>query len=1395
MALALLSDVAGRPLKRSGTSAGPLPADVCARRPIWPMPVFAALLVAVWCALAPSVAAADTCPSQVDTSYTGNCGPWFAVPNWTDAGGWDDPAKYATIQLADVNGDGSDELIGRADDGVEIFWFDTTFGQWRPQVDSNGNRQALTDFATPPPWEASDPHSPAQPQYYSTVQAADIDGQPGAEILARFWDGMRAYKYTPPQGKQIDGGSWAKIGTGGPFSDSDGYGEPSLYLTIKAADMDGDGKAELVSRTSAGVAVYGWTGSGWATDGPQVTDPLFGGDCADAPCYYAFQPFAALAGPGLTGYGNWLLTRPGGRAPANQQGVQILRKSFGGGFAEAQPFARSPQDPWAGPFNSQSGWSDCVPGAGNTECFDQSPSYYETLRAADIDGQPGDELLGRLDDGLHVKRHDPYAPNPFTIDDAEQRPSWSWYGAWKHESNVPGAIDGTETSSTGSNAIFQWSDAADDYVQIIGPKGPDLGTFSLTRLDPGGGTYTISQYAPQRTEQQVLWTGVTTGHVALRITPESGTTVIDAFRTGTFDGQWSSLATLDVLSGIGSALNAQNLNGFWGSIRTGDIDGDGKDEVLHLFGEGNGLLAWSYDPRSNAWSTLPADPPLALGDEPWLSHPEYYSTIQVGDVDGDGRDDVIARGPSGIRTWFYDRRGSGGWERYLPEGYPAFTGRQQAAYEALNALAHSERGIPETAASVRDVWVSENDPQILSSQLATLLGTGSGGLGTIAGCSGLQPGNPPQYQTCTPPFGEPQRTFTVLDWTAVVNELLSEIYAASQVVAFFGDLGSMREFLLMQEGAELPDIGHELGLQAAAGSTALFDFHKFLATTFGIAGAAAGAASPAAGAPLSIAAYVLSALPSGSPTANSKFETTYAGLQHQFDNMVGEVTASMNTQSQEVRQDAGLLGLVSQLVSSGTWQFDTYGMQSAGSQGFAYWLYQSLLPTISDRYKVTNCYDGYVYASQCSGVPPNPTAIGNPNDLDAAGGMKTFIYPGQVFDQGSGVPCSDNPDGIVRHQCIYYAVSPDIIARGFGSLPAGCIYKPRHPETMWTSDCPIGNDVNMSIGRNTWGFNSYCGNFVAKSCSGAAVASAAGARRGAPIVLGRPRHGRRRATRGRARFRAEIDVPRGLRLAGATVGLKRLLFEPRGRGELTRPRGSRAPRLKLRRTGPGRFSAAARSGRPRARIVLRRIGRRRALLTLTAGARAFRAPRACHALPASVALETPRLELETRLVIRNGRARRRIVVPHHMRCRRDAAGNIDRLVYIRNRPHRLRPGLAVTLRGPRRVRPGTTARYVVRVHNRRRRGDDRLVSSLWDVTLTGGGRTTRTRRLRSGPSRRIRELRAGRTRRLAFTIRVPRAAHGRLCADAVAAAPGARADRARACSLVQAARGAPKVTG
>ena len=226
-------------------------------------------------------------------------------------------------------------------------------------------------------------------------------------------------------------------------------------------------------------------------------------------------------------------------------------------------------------------------------------------------------------------------------------------------------------------------------------------------------------------------------------------------------------------------------------------------------------------PQPTRGSKLQPSTPLTLTGD-WLTKPEYYATIQTGDVDGDGRDDVVARGPFGIRTWFYDRRGTGGWERYLPEGYPDFPGvaptqeqpgtGQAAAYDKLNKLA--EDTIP--ASTWRGVWASEARPDPTS--LATCSATSRSPAGQLqqpdrarapevrvvrAACAACR---------CTNPF-------TAADWTAVVNELLAESHAALEVVSFFTAhelVTSMRQSLFIAEGAELPAIGDKLGLQAAA---------------------------------------------------------------------------------------------------------------------------------------------------------------------------------------------------------------------------------------------------------------------------------------------------------------------------------------------------------------------------------------------------------------------------------------------------------------------------------------------------------------------------------------------------------------------------------------------------
>ena len=93
----------------------------------------------------------------------------------------------------------------------------------------------------------------------------------------------------------------------------------------------------------------------------------------------------------------------------------------------------------------------------------------------------------------------------------------------------------------------------------------------------------------------------------------------------------------------------------WSSIRTGDVSGDGKTEVLAVV-DGK-LRAWELTASPGAplpvWSELPADSPVNLGSV-WQDDASYYSTIQVGPVAGPGYPDaVIARGPFGIRAWFY----------------------------------------------------------------------------------------------------------------------------------------------------------------------------------------------------------------------------------------------------------------------------------------------------------------------------------------------------------------------------------------------------------------------------------------------------------------------------------------------------------------------------------------------------------------------------------------------------------------------------------------------------------------------------------------------------------------------------------------------------------------------
>ena len=348
----------------------------------------------------------DCLDDDPDPTYFDKCGPLFTLPPWGDASGWMDESKYATIQLADLNGDKRDELLARNDQGIEIWWFDTALGQWRPQVDAQDLPQVLTDFRSPHPDEA-----PAtdwtKPEYDSTIQVTQLGGGKTAHLVARFADGIRVYAFKPGPGNGIDGGSWSLVTQGGPFSDADGWNVPSRYMTIRLAAIDSDDPAEvlLIGRGPSGLVGYGWTGggTGWSTlpVGSGGNDTTFGdATCASPACYSMFRTarMGAASGTlvGRDGYGIELLAFDAGKPGWGLQPGSAKLEAERTGKANAGVF---------GDFIFS---ADCpFPGATTfNDCLGTSPYYYASFGTADFDGDGADEVFARGSDGLRVKKLD-----------------------------------------------------------------------------------------------------------------------------------------------------------------------------------------------------------------------------------------------------------------------------------------------------------------------------------------------------------------------------------------------------------------------------------------------------------------------------------------------------------------------------------------------------------------------------------------------------------------------------------------------------------------------------------------------------------------------------------------------------------------------------------------------------------------------------------------------------------------------------------------------------------------------------------------------------------------------------------------------------------------------------
>lgn len=83
----------------------------------------------------------------------------------------------------------------------------------------------------------------------------------------------------------------------------------------------------------------------------------------------------------------------------------------------------------------------------------------------------------------------------------------------------------------------------------------------------------------------------------------------------------------------------------YATMRWGDLDGDGRADLCARANAG--VRCWKFD--GTAFGDAITGP--ALSDDDGFDHESTYSTLRLGDVTGDGRDDLCARWPQGIRCY------------------------------------------------------------------------------------------------------------------------------------------------------------------------------------------------------------------------------------------------------------------------------------------------------------------------------------------------------------------------------------------------------------------------------------------------------------------------------------------------------------------------------------------------------------------------------------------------------------------------------------------------------------------------------------------------------------------------------------------------------------------------
>lgn len=274
--------------------------------------------------------------------------------------------QMLTLRWGDLNGDRRDDACIRTSTDYRCFL-------------SEGDRFATSPVPGAPGW--SDTLGFTRPTQYATLRMLDLDGDGRQDLCARDADGIVCVR--------SDGRGFGAPFRGPAWSDADGWDDPANASTLRAGDINGDGRDDLCARANTGILCVRSTGDGF--EATPVSGPAWSDDAGwDSAVSYGTLRLADLDGDGRADLF--------GRGP---EGV-VFSLATEDGFAEVR----------SGPiWSDDSGWAD--------------PSNAFTLRLGDIDGDGRVDLCGRANAGIRcVLWADGYGTGSFV------GPTWSDDAGW-----------------------------------------------------------------------------------------------------------------------------------------------------------------------------------------------------------------------------------------------------------------------------------------------------------------------------------------------------------------------------------------------------------------------------------------------------------------------------------------------------------------------------------------------------------------------------------------------------------------------------------------------------------------------------------------------------------------------------------------------------------------------------------------------------------------------------------------------------------------------------------------------------------------------------------------------------------------------------------------------------